>query len=194
MNELVLTVKWAQAGSLTSAVRHEFQHKQRCKNPNVTCFGKRLLHLKVGERSWKKCWWKAAPARVFVSDCSLRLRPGWTPQVFSDLKLSRGGVAVEGLSVHVRAAAVNMSVVTVKGCSIWNCWAKKESLSLVSSTGNAFMFDLMFETCKNPETKRCWGHATNDCLKHQSKTREGWFTDVHSDCAVKTLFYFKWRI
>lgn len=163
------------------------------QNPSVTCFGKRFLHLKVGERSWKKCWWKAAPARVFVSDCSLRLRPGWTPQVFSDLKLSGGGVGVGGIRARVRvcAAAVNMSVVTVKGCSIWNCWIKKGSLSFLSSTGNVFMFD---QTCKNSETKRCWGHPTNDCLKHRSKTREGWFTDVHSDCAVKTLFYFKWRI
>lgn len=127
MNKWVLNVKRAHAG-YPSATRRELQPKQRGINSTLIYFDMRFLHffqLLLHQSWWAEFqthMWKAVPAWVFVSDSSLLQCPGWSPQVFcSDLKLKAGGWG----GYMCAAAAVNISVATVKCCSIWNGWSTR---------------------------------------------------------------------
>lgn len=136
-NEWVLTVNWVHTGSLTSEVRHESQHRMEefychlswqeislpsASTPTDLVSG---VEKSAGQRLCQLGFLLATIHCVCVQD---------EPLKSSSLIWSW----VEEGCVCVSAAAVNMSVVTVKRLQHLKLPAKEGSLR---STGNVFSFD-----------------------------------------------------
>ena len=136
----------------------------------ATYFGQTFLDLlqvysnREGERRCKKCWWKAAPAQVFVTNC------------------------VRVVCVCVCVCVCNCCQLECRHCK------RLQHLKLLAKEGISQFYhsyrkrvclltpQISLEDQKVLKSRNYWTLKT-------SKSRECWFNDVHSDCAAKTRFY-----